>query len=88
MKRASAVQSAASDQMREAGRPTLSSEAPGIEQRHQAGPGAREIRREQERIVLADDSIDGVRGIGPVDVEADQGIVDRHRAWRSIRRAA
>ena len=58
----------------------------GVQERDQPGPGAREIRREQERVVLADDSIDSVRGIGPVDIEADQGIVDRSRAWRSIHR--
>ena len=63
--------------MRDAARPTLSSEAPVLKQGHQPRPGAGEIRRQQERAVLADDAVDGVRRVGPVDEHADQRIVDR-----------
>ncbi len=77
MNRASAVQSAASVQTRDAARPTLSSEAPVFKQGDQARPGPREVRGEQERVVLADHAVDGVRGIGPVDEDADHRVVDR-----------
>ena len=49
----------------------------GVEQGHQARPCPREIRGQQQRILLADHAVDRVRGVGPVDEHADHGIVDR-----------
>ena len=77
MKRASAVQSAASVQMRDAARPTLSSEAPVFSSATRPGQVPEKVRRQQERVVLADDAVDGVRRVGPVDEHADHRVVDR-----------
>ena len=76
MKRASAVQSVASVQMRECRPANAFERAPGVEQADQARPSAREVAGEEQRVVVADDAVRGVRAIDPVDIETDQGIVD------------
>ena len=84
---ASAVQSGASVQMREAVPADAFERGPGVQEGHQARPGAREVRRQQERVVLADDAVDGVRRVGPVDEDADQRVVDRAQLGDRLVRA-
>ena len=48
-----------------------------VEQAHEARPAAGEVAREQERVVLADDAVARVRGVEPVDADADHRVVDR-----------
>ena len=41
------------------------------------GQRAREVAGEQQRVVLADDAVGGVRPVEPVHADADHRIVDR-----------
>ena len=77
MNRESAVQSGAAVQTREAARPDAFERRAGVQQGHQSRPCAREVRRQQQRILLAHNPIDGVRSVGPVHEDADDRIVDR-----------
>ena len=63
--------------MREAARPTLSSEAPVFSRATRPGQVPEKFDASKQRVVLADDAVDGVRGVGPVDEHADQRVVDR-----------
>ena len=58
-------------------RPTLSSEAPVFSRATRPGQVPEKLRGQQQRVVLADDAVDGVRGVGPVDEDADHRVVDR-----------
>ena len=86
MKPASAVQSGASVQTREASRPTLSSEAPVFEQGDQPGPRPREVRRQQQRVVLAHDAVDRVRRRRSSGRRRRSSGRRSGRAWRSTHR--
>ena len=74
---ASAAQSGASVQMREAARPTLSSEAPVFRRATSPGQVPEKFDASEQRAVFADDAVDGVWRVGPVDEYADQRVVDR-----------
>ena len=50
---------------------------PCIEQGYQPGPGAGKIAGQQQGVVLAHDSIAGMRPIGPVNKDTDHGIINR-----------
>jgi hypothetical protein len=72
---ASAVQSAASVNARENGRPRLSREAPVLSR--PTSPGHRpEIAGEKERVVLAHDAVARVRRVEPVNADANHRVVD------------
>ena len=77
MKPASAVQSGASVQTREASRPTLSSEAPVFEQRHQAGQVPEKFDASSSGLSLPTTPSTVCGRIGPVDEHADHRVVDR-----------
>ena len=72
----SVVQSGASVQTRENGRPRLSRQAPVLSRPDEAGPSAGEVAGEQQRVVLADDAVGRVRPVEPVHADADHRIVD------------
>ena len=49
----------------------------GVEEADEAGPAAGEVAGEQQRVVLADGAVTGVRAVEPVDADADHRVLDR-----------
>ena len=49
----------------------------GVQQADEARPSPGEVRREEQRVVLADDAVGRVRAVEPVHADADHRIVDR-----------
>ena len=62
---------------RENARPTLSSEAPVLSSPTRPGQRPEKLLASEQRVVLADDAVGGVRAVEPVHADADHRIVDR-----------
>src|SRR3954471_22228069 len=70
----------------------------GVEQAHQPRPSAREVARQEQRIVFSDYAVRSVRAVKPVHTHANHRVVDgpefldcvvglRQEAWHEVRGA-
>ena len=88
MKASSCVQSGASVQARENGRPSISRHAPVFSSPTSPGQGPEKLVARSSGLSLPTTPSHGVRAVEPVDADADHRVVDRARASRSTRAAS